>query len=249
MNEEIFAMGNDVSVSQLGRDFVLNTAKYRYTYHFESLGVPIIQLPQDMVAIQELIWSVKPDLIIETGVAHGGSLIMSAAMLALLDMSEAIARGTTFDPKMSSRRVLGIDIDIRENNKKIIESHPMSSRIQLIQGSSTAPEIVEKAHTIARKHDRVLVLLDSNHTHEHVLAELEAYAMLTSVGSYCVVFDTLIEDAPESMFPDRDWGQGNSPKTAVWEYLKKSENFVIDKNIEYKLLATVAPDGYLQRVK
>lgn len=199
--------------------------------------------------MQELIWSVQPDLIIETGIAHGGSLIFSASMLAQLDMCDAIEAGTSFNPKESRRKVLGIDIDIRSHNREAIEAHPMASRIQMIQGSSVAPEIIEEVKQAASGYNRILVCLDSNHTHEHVLAELKAYAPLTSVGSYCVVFDTIIEDLPADMFPDRPWGPGDNPKTAVWEYLKTHAEFEIDKHIDYKLLISVAPDGYLKRVR
>lgn len=169
-------------------------------------------------------------------------------MLAQLDMCEAIEAGTIFDPRVSRRKVLGIDIDIRAHNRTAIETHPMASRIRMIQGSSIAPEVVAQVKEFARDYQRVLVFLDSNHTHEHVLAELEAYAPLTSIGSYCVVFDTVVEDMPKEMFPDRPWGPGNNPKTAVWEYLKTHPEFEIDKNIQHKLLITVAPDGYLKRV-
>lgn len=219
-----------------------------YTYNFRWLGRPIIQYPQDMVAMQELIWQIKPDLIIETGIAHGGSLIMNASMLAMLDLCDAIESGETIDPLRSKRKVLGIDIDLRAHNRAAIEAHPMASRIQMIQGSSIAPEIVAQVKEIARGYQRVLVSLDSNHAHDHVLAELEAYAPLTSVGSYCVVFDTIVEDMPADMFPDRPWGPGDNPKTAVWEYLKTHPEFAIDKSIQHKLLITVAPDGYLKRV-
>jgi cephalosporin hydroxylase len=239
----------DVASVDLFRRFITDTARYKYTYRFTALGRPIIQLPQDMVAMQELIWSIKPDLIIETGIAHGGSLILSASMIALLDMCDAIAMGGMFDPNTSRRKVLGIDIDIRAHNRIAIEAHPMASRIQLIQGSSIAPEIVEQVCSLATKYSRILVCLDSNHTHDHVLAELQAYAPLTSRGSYCVVFDTAIEDVPKEMFPDRRWGPGDNPKTAVWEYLKSHPEFEIDKSIQQKLLITVAPDGYLKRVK
>ncbi len=224
------------------------SAAHKYTYNFEWLGRPVIQLPQDMVAMQELIWEIKPDLIIETGIAHGGSLILSASMLALLDMTDAIENGITINPKESKRKVLGIDIDIRAHNRAAIEEHPMASRIQMIRGSSIAPEIIEQVHTIAANYSRILVFLDSNHTHDHVLAELEAYAPLTSIGSYCVAFDTVVEDMPKEMFPDRPWGPGNNPKTAVWEYLKTHHEFEIDKSIQHKLLITVAPDGYLKRI-
>lgn len=218
-----------------------------YTYNFAWLGRPIIQYPQDMVAMQELIWQIKPDLIIETGIAHGGSLIFSASMLALLDMCDAIETGVTIYPKQSQRKVLGIDIDIRAHNRAAIEANPMASRIQMIQGSSIAPDVIEQVRQVTKGYERVLICLDSNHTYAHVLAELEAYAPLTSVGSYCVVFDTLIEDMPEDMLSDRPWGKGNNPKTAVHEYLKMHPEFSIDKSIQHKLLITVAPDGFLKR--
>ena len=240
--------------------FINDTARFKYTYRFTWLSRPIIQYPQDIVAMQELIWRVKPDLIIETGIAHGGSLIMSASMLAMLDYCEAVEAGIALDPHATHRRVLGLDIDIRPHNRAAIESHPMSHRIDMIQGSSIAPEVISKVHETAKNYDRVLICLDSNHTHKHVLGELEAYAPLTSKGSYCCVFDTVIEDMPDEMFPDRPWGKGNNPKTAVWEYLRRLKgegrkgvdgaplNFDIDKSIEHKLLITVAPDGYLRRV-
>ena len=245
----VIANGLNQELLTASQAFNLLSVNAKYSYNFTSLGRPIIQYPQDMVAMQELIWRVKPDLIIETGIAHGGSLIMSASMLALLDMCEAIESGTVLDPKSSKRKVLGLDIDIRKHNREAIEAHPMSSRIQMIQGSSIVPELVEQVKSVAKNYQRVLVCLDSNHTHDHVLAELEAYAPLTSVGSYCIVFDTIVEDMPKSMFLDRPWGPGNNPKTAVWEYLKTHPEFEIDKSIDHKLLISVAPDAYLKRVK
>lgn len=229
--------------------FLLNSAEAKYSYNFSWQSRPIIQYPQDIVAMQELIWKVKPDLIIEAGIAHGGSLIFNASMLALLDMCDAIEAGVMLDPKHSARKVLGIDIDIRAHNWAAIEAHPMASRIQMIQGSSIAPEVIEQVHAVAGNYSRILICLDSNHTHDHVLAELEAYAPLTSIGSYCVVFDTLVEDMPKAIYPDRPWGPGNNPKTAVWEYLKTHPEFEVDKCIQNKLLITVAPDGYLKRVE
>jgi cephalosporin hydroxylase len=217
----IAKQGDDQSLLNARNAFFNESFAHKYPYNFEFLGRPIIQYPQDMVAMQELIWEVKPDLIIETGIAHGGSLIMSASMLALLDMCEAIESGVVLDPKKSKRKVLGLDIDIRQHNRDAIEAHPMSSRIQMIQGSSIAPEAIEQVKAVAKNHQRVLVCLDSNHTHDHVLAELMAYAPLTSIGSYCVVFDTIVEDMPKTMFPDRPWEPGDNPKTAVWEYLKR----------------------------
>ncbi|NYT46281.1 cephalosporin hydroxylase family protein [Alcaligenaceae bacterium] len=249
VTQNIQALGDDTDVHGLSRIWARETNRHGYTYNFTWLGRPIIQYPQDMAAMQELIWAIKPDLIIETGIAHGGSLILSASMLALLDMSDAIEAGTTLHPNVSRRKVLGIDIDIRAHNREAITAHPMASRIQMIQGSSIASEVIEQVRSIAVDYSRVLVCLDSNHTHEHVLAELQAYAPMVSLGSYCVVFDTLIEDMPKEMFIDRPWGPGDNPKTAVWEYLKTHSEFGIDRSIQDKLLITVAPDGYLKKLR
>jgi cephalosporin hydroxylase len=238
-NLEFIAKGaSDKNFIELTRQWFESANRHEYSYHFSWLSRPIIQYPQDIIAMQEIIWDVKPDLIIETGIAHGGSLIFSASMLALLEISGIITNG----------KVLGIDIDIREHNRVEIEKHPLSNKIKMIQGSSVDQAIVKYVHDFARNYKNILVVLDSNHTHEHVLAELNSYAPLVSKGSYCVVFDTVIEDLPGDMFPDRPWGKGNNPKTAVWEYLKAHKEFEIDKNIENKLLITVAPDGYLMRV-
>lgn len=248
VQENIKSLGEDLDLQALSRVWVREISPHKWAYNFSWLGRPAIQFPNDAWAIQELIWKIRPDLIIETGIAHGGSLIFSASMLALLDMCDAIESGATLNPKESKRKVLGIDIDIRSHNRAAIEAHPMASRIQMIQGSSIAPEIIEQVRQVAQGYHRILVCLDSNHTHDHVLAELEAYAPLSSVGSYCVVMDTLVEDMPKEMFPDRPWGPGDNPKTAVWEYLKTHPEFEIDKSIQHKLLITVAPDGYLKRV-
>lgn len=255
----ITEMHQDRHLRELSADWLLHTLPYQYSYNFTSLGRPIIQYPQDMVAIQELIWKVRPDLVIETGIAHGGSLILSASVLTLLDYCDAAESGATLDPKNPRRRVLGVDIDIRAHNRAAIEAHPMANRISMLQGSSIAPDIVAEVGKAAAGHERILVILDSNHTHDHVLAELESYAPLTSRGSYCVVFDTVVEDLPDATYPDRPWGKGNNPKTAVWEYLRRLGTgkhtgadgaplmFEIDTTLENKLLVTVAPDGYLRR--
>lgn len=245
----VAAAPDNKALQAASREFLLTTINARYSYNFAWQGRPIIQYPQDMVAMQELIWEVKPDLIIETGIAHGGSLIFSASMLAQLDLCDAIESGEKIDPHVSKRKVLGLDIDIRAHNKAAIEAHPMASRIQMIQGSSIAPEVVAQVKAIAANYKRIMVCLDSNHTHAHVLGELEAYAPLTSVGSYCVVFDSVVEDMPKEMSFDRPWGPGDNPKTAVWEYLKTHPEFEIDKSIQHKLLITVAPDGYLKRIR
>jgi cephalosporin hydroxylase len=219
--------------------FIEASTEPKYSYNFSWLGRPIIQYPQDIIGMQQIIWEIQPDLIIETGIAHGGSLIFSASMLEL----NAACGG----PK--DAKVLGIDIDIRAHNREAISNHPMFKRIKMIEGSSIALATIEEVCAIAKSYKRVLVCLDSNHTHDHVLAELHAYAPLTSIGSYCVVFDTIIEDMPKEMYPDRPWGPGNNPKTAVFEYLKSHPEFEIDKQLENKLLITVAPDGYLKRVR
>jgi cephalosporin hydroxylase len=247
--ESIVQMGQDKQLAEQAKSFFNSLCDYKYSYHFSFMDRSIIQFPQDMIAMQELIWKVKPDLIIETGIAHGGSLVMNAAMLAMLDICEAIEVGEVFDPANSQRKVLGVDIDIRAHNRAEIESHPMSSRIEMIQGSSIDDVVIEQVVEMASDYNRVMISLDSNHTHDHVLAELEAYAPLASVGSYCVVFDTVVEDMPASMFPDRPWGPGNNPKTAVWEYLRSHPEFEIDHGIHNKLQITVAPDGYLKRVR
>ena len=228
---------NDRLVSA-ARAFTAASTVPKYSYNFFWLGRPIIQYPQDLIAMQELIWRVQPTLLVETGIAHGGSLIFYASMLELV----AACGGP------ANARVLGVDIDIRPHNRAAIEAHPMARRITMIQGSSIDPEIVSRVHGDARGHERVLVCLDSNHTHDHVLAELMAYAPLTTVGSYCVVFDTIIEDVPSGTYTDRPWGPGDNPKTAVREFLSTHPEFEVDETIDHKLLISVAPGGYLKRV-
>ena len=247
-DERIAALGADTALGELSLHWLEASMAAKYVYNFTWMGRPIIQYPQDMVAMQELIWDTRPDLIIETGIAHGGSLVLSASMLASLDMCEAIETGAPFDPRASRRKVIGIDIDIREHNRTAIEAHPMSSRITMIEGSSIDPRTLAKVKEVASAYRRVLVCLDSMHTHDHVLAELNAYAALVTPGSYCVVFDTFVEDMPPRFFPDRPWDVGNNPKTAVGAYLKDHPEFEIDRNMQHKLLVTVAPDGYLKRI-
>lgn len=235
----ISKLGEDNEMKEFSRAWQVRAAQYNYIYNFSWLGRPIIQLPQDVFAMQELIWAVQPDLIIETGIAHGGSLIFSASMLEL----NAACGGP------EDALVLGIDIDIRAHNRAAIEAHPMSRRIAMLEGSSVAPETVEQVRARAKGKERVMVCLDSNHTHDHVLAELQAYAPLVSVGSYCVVFDTAIEEVPAEMLGDRPWGPGNNPMTAVREFLKSTDSFVVAREVSDKILITVAPDGYLKRVR
>jgi cephalosporin hydroxylase len=234
---------------ELSSQWMVEAFRQKYMYNFTCLGRPIIQVPTDMVAFEELVWSVRPDLIVETGIAHGGLLILSASMLALLDYCDAVTEGTVLDPKKPKRRVLGIDIDIRAHNRVAIEAHPLAGRIDMIEGSSVSDETVKKVKEYGLRHQRVFVCLDSNHTHEHVLAELKAYAPMVNKGSYCIVFDTIVEDLPADMFPNRPWKPGNNPRTAVREFLRENDRFVVDKEMESKLLLSSAPGGFLECIK
>lgn len=247
-DREIDRMRVNSELKELGRRFLVDTGPSRYTYHFDWLGRPIIAFPQDIVAFQEIVWRTRPDLIIEAGIAHGGSLVLSASLLTLLDVCDAAVTGSLYDPCTPNRRVVGIDIDIRQHNRELIEAHPLAARISMIQGSSIDESVVAQVKEIATRFKRVMVCLDSNHTHAHVLQELEAYAPLVSTGCYCIVMDTAIEDVPKDLFPDRPWGPGNNPKTAVHAFLAAHPEFAIDADIHNKLLITVAPDGYLKRL-
>jgi cephalosporin hydroxylase len=229
----IAAMQADSNLAQLRREIYQAIARYKYTYNFTWYGRPIIQLPEDIVTMQELILTVQPDLIVETGVAHGGSLALSASMLELL------GRGS----------VVGIDIEIRPHNRAALEGHPLARRIRLIEGSSTDPAVFSRVAEQASKATCVMVFLDSDHTHDHVLAELALYSPLVRKGSYLVVFDTGIDDMPEGSYPGRRWGKGNNPKTAVHAFLRRNNRFEIDRALEARLMYTVAPDGYLKCVK
>lgn len=211
--------------SKISRRWLRCSIDEKYSYNFEWLGRPIIQYPQDLIALQEIIWETKPDLIIETGIAHGGSLIFCASMLELIGKGE----------------VLGIDIDIREHNRIEIERHPMVKRITMIEGDSVSGEVMERVRRYARG-KRVMVCLDSLHTHDHVSRELELYSPLVTKGCYLVVFDTCIEDLPEPA--NRPWGKGNNPKTALDEFMRGNDRFAVE-NLD-KLMITVAPGGYLK---
>ncbi|MEL0168765.1 MAG: cephalosporin hydroxylase family protein [Pseudomonadaceae bacterium] len=245
--ERMDAYARDKDFQSLSHQWLQQSMASKYVYNFDWLGRPVIQYPQDMWAVQDLIWRVRPDLIIETGIAHGGSLVLSASMLAMLDMCDAIETGTMLDPNASKRKVLGVDIDIRAHNRLAIEAHPMASRIQMIEGSSVETAVVQQVYEVAKNFSRVLVFLDSMHTHDHVLAELEAYAPLVSSGSYCVVFDTFVEDLPQGFFNDRPWDVGNSPRTAARQFLSSNDDFFVDEEMERRLMVTVAPGGYLRR--
>lgn len=245
--DSIAAYRNDARLQDLTHNWLHHTMAGRYVYNFDWLGRPIIQYPQDIVGVQELVWQTRPDVVIETGIAHGGSLILSASILAMLDYADAVASGTTLDPKKPARRVIGVDIDIRPHNRAAIEAHAMASRITMIQGSSVAPETVAQVAAAARGARRVMVFLDSMHTHDHVVAELNAYAPLVTPGCYCVVFDTFVEDMPDTLFPDRPWSPGNNPRTAVRAWLPDHPEFEVDADFATKLQVTVAPGGFLRR--
>lgn len=232
-NKVIKGMGDSPDLQKITRAWFTTSCEHEYSYHFKWLGLPIIQYPQDIVALQEIIWDYKPDLIIETGIARGGSLILHASILQLLN---------------GDGHVLGIDIDIRKHNRIAIEEHPLSHRITMIEGSSISAEIIDQVQKITSNKSRIMVILDSNHTHDHVYKELELYAPFVSKDQYLIVFDTVVENMPEDAYQDRPWGKGDNPKTAVWEFLKHNDQFVIDKHIEDKLQITVAPDGFLKRV-
>jgi cephalosporin hydroxylase len=232
--DHISRMVEDPSLKELTKEWFLRSSQYEYSYHFSWLGRPIIQFPTDIMAMQEIIWKVKPDLIVETGVAHGGSVIFYASMLELLG---------------ADGRVVGIDIEIREHNRREIEKHPLSKRITLVEGSSIDEKVATQVYDLSRGRRRVIIALDSKHTHDHVLKEMNLYSPLVKKGSYLVVFDTIIEDMPDSFSAGRPWSKGNNPKTAAAAFMKNNDRFVVDREIGNRLLITVAPDGYLRCVK
>lgn len=225
--------GKNEALKKISNQFAEATIRSGYSYNFTWMGRPIIQYPQDMVAMQELIWDIKPDLIIETGIAHGGSIIFYASIMELIGKGE----------------VLGIDIDIREHNRAEIEKHPMNKRISMIEGSAISEEVIMQVKKYAGGKETVMVCLDSNHTHDHVLEELELYSPFVTVGSYLVAFDTIVEDLPADLYTDRPWSVGDNPKTAVHAFLKNNDQFMINSAIDNKILVSVAPEGYLKRIK
>jgi len=233
-SSNISKSSKDKELKELSIRWLECSSKYNYSYNYEWMGRPVIQFPPDMIAIQEIIWKIKPDLIIETGIARGGSLIYYASLLELIKQNGL---------------VLGIDIDIRKHNRDAITDHSMNKRIKMIEGSSIDFDVIQQVKEICKNKKSILVILDSNHSHNHVLSELKSYSSLVTPGSYLIVLDTIVEDLPDGFVQNRPWGKGNNPKTAVWEFLETEKRFVIDKDIENKLLITVAPDGYLKCIK
>lgn len=234
-------------LKKIARKFMRLSIASRYSYNFKWLDMPFIQYPQDMVAMQEIIWQVKPDLIIETGVAHGGGLVFYASMLAMIDKKDFSQNENK--KKQQKRKVIGIDVHIRPANRRAIEYHFLNDKIELIEGSSIDKKVINKVREKSARYKNIMVCLDSNHSHQHVLKELDAYADLVSKDSYCVVFDTIVEELPKNTYYNRPWSSGNSPETAVRTFLKKKKNFVLDENIYNKLLISVAAKGYLKRIK
>jgi len=228
------AMQADAELRREARKLFIHMCRYRYSYNFSWLGRPVIQFPEDIVAMQEVIWRITPDLIIETGIAHGGSLVLWASLLQTLG---------------GDGRVVGVDVEIRQRNRAEIERHPLFSRITMIEGSSIDPDVVGRVRALAAGRRTVMVVLDSNHTHDHVLEELQRYSPLVMRGSYLVVMDTVVEAMPADFYPDRPWGKGNNPATAVAQFLKTSDRFEVDEEIDARLLMSVAPGGYLRCIK
>ncbi|WP_420331921.1 cephalosporin hydroxylase family protein [Oceanicaulis alexandrii] len=246
VRKRLQTMSQDADLESAAKAFLEASIAAQYSYNFNWLGVPIIQYPQDIMALQEIVWQVRPDVIVETGIARGGSLSLSASLLALLDLSEMEATGQQVS---SQRRVIGVDIDIRPHTRQAIDKHPFKNRITMIEGSSVDTDVIASVRRAVGDSKTVLVCLDSHHGHDHVLQELEAYAPLVSVGSYCIVFDTIIDDLEDSLLFDRPWGPGDNPKTAVESWLKNHNEFEINKELNHKLQVTVAKDGYLIRKK
>lgn len=230
----IRSLKDDKDIQAMSRIWIREIARHKYAYNFSWMGRPLIQFPQDMVAMQQIIWATKPDVIIETGIAHGGSIIYYASLIEMMGLSS---------------KVIGVDIEIRPHNKSAIMDHPMCKHIELIEGSSIAADTVAKVKKAAASKKNVLLVLDSNHTHDHVLEELRLYTPLVSEGNYVVVFDTLIEDMPDDLIVDRPWKQGNNPKTAVKVFLSESGRFIVDDDIDAQLLITAAPGGFLKCIK
>lgn len=222
---------NTKELEEIGLKWVKVLTENRLHYEIDWLGVPVIQTPEDLILMQELIFKVQPDFVIETGIAHGGGLIYYASLMELL----------------SKGKVIGIDIEIREHNRKVIEAHPLFKRIEMIEGDSTSEETIQKIRKKIPGNSKVIVCLDSDHTKSHVLKELELYKSFIIPGGYFVVFDTIISKLAKQVTAERQY-INNSPKEAVDEFLKKYNNFEIDKDFN-KLFVSCSPDGYLRRIK
>ena len=246
--EEIKKQSQDHLFLELSQNWMNESWKHKYTYHFNWLGRPIIQMPQDILALQEIIWNIKPDLIIETGIAHGGSLCLTASLLALLELEEMKNNSISQD-KIIKRKVIGIDIDIRKHNREHIEKHFLSDKIEMIESSSVNKDTFNKVKSLSKDYSNILVMLDSNHTESHVLEELTLYSSLISKNSYCIVFDTIVEKMDSEFSKNRPWNKKNSPQSAIKKFLKRNDNFIVDKTIDKKIILSMAPGGFLKKIK
>ena len=246
--EEINKQSQDQLFLELSQNWMNQSWKHKYTYHFNWLGRPIIQMPQDILALQEIIWNIKPDLIIETGIAHGGSLCLTASLLALLELEEMQNNSISQD-EIIKRKVIGIDIDIRQHNRELIENHFLSDKIEMIESSSVNKDTFNKIKSLSKDYSNILVMLDSNHTESHVLEELNLYSSLISKNSYCIVFDTIVEKMDSEFSKNRPWNKKNSPQSAIQKFLKRNKNFIVDKTIDKKIILSMAPGGFLKKIK
>lgn len=231
--EHTRAIAGDAELQRLSLEATTVSDRHHYSYVWRWLGLPIIQMPTDVVATQEVIWETRPQVIVETGIARGGSVLLSASILQLLGEGQVVA----------------VDIDIRAHNRAAIESHPLAHRVQLVEGSSLDPAVVADVRARIGDADRVMVVLDSNHTHEHVLEELRLYGEMVTPGQFLVVADTIIEDLPLQEHRPRPWGPGDNPKTALDAFLAETDRFEVDPAMNGKLLMTSSPGGYLRCVR
>lgn len=230
---QALALGQDRAVFDSSIDILLAANKYDYAYLWTWMGIPIIQLPADIMATQEVIWATKPDVIVETGVARGGSMVFMASLLELL----------------GNGKVIGVDIDIRAHNRDSIERNPLAKRISLIEGPSTSSSVVAKVRSEIPPGASVMVILDSDHSRDHVLAELRAYAGMVTPGCYLVVADTLLgELQPDAELRNRSkaWSKGNEPLSALKIFLEESDRFEVDPVINGKLILSSSTGGYLR---
>ncbi len=227
------SLGKDEELQKLALELIEKSDKHYHAYQWTWLDLPIIQSTEDILAAQELVWKVKPDVIIETGIAWGGSIVFYASLLQL------IGKG----------KIVGIDVALPQKNIDKIMSYPFSDRIELIQGSAVDQSIVDLAASHIKEGQTVMLMLDSNHTHEHVLKELEMYSHLVTKDSYIIVSDTIVEDIPTQEHRPRPWGPGDNPKTAVNAFLKGNDRFVLDEYYNNKILVTFDKGGYLRCVK
>ena len=246
--EEINKQSQDQLFLELSQNWMNQSWKHKYTYHFNWLGRPIIQMPQDILALQEIIWDIKPDLIIETGIAHGGSLCLTASLLALLELEE-MKNNSIDHNEVRKRKVIGIDIDIRKHNRELIEKHFLSDKIEMIESSSVKQDTFNKVKSLSKDYRNILVMLDSNHTESHVLKELNLYSSLITKNSYCIVFDTIVEKMDSEFSKNRPWNKKNSPQSAIQKFLKKNDEFIVDKTIDKKIILSMAPGGFLKKIK